>query len=74
MCGLVIVRPTSCRETPVPIRREFRDLYPAHWRDLSRHVRFERRRRVPGLWPTALRHRALLAGWTVVRFGATNLA
>jgi hypothetical protein len=28
----------------VPIRRELRDLYPAHWRELSRRVRFERAR------------------------------
>ena len=26
----------------MPIRRELRDLYPAHWRELSRRVRFER--------------------------------
>ena len=26
----------------MPIRRELRSLYPAHWRDLSRRVRFER--------------------------------
>jgi hypothetical protein len=26
----------------MPIRRELRYLYPAHWRDLSRRVRFER--------------------------------
>lgn len=26
----------------MPIRREFRTLYPPHWRDLSRRVRFER--------------------------------
>lgn len=26
----------------MPIRRELRNLYPAHWRDLSRRVRFER--------------------------------
>src|SRR5512132_4006535 len=26
----------------MPIRREFRDLYPADWRELSRRVRFER--------------------------------
>jgi hypothetical protein len=26
----------------MPIRRELRGLYPAHWRDLSRRVRFER--------------------------------
>jgi hypothetical protein len=27
---------------PMPIRRELRDLYPAHWSVLSRRVRFER--------------------------------
>jgi len=27
---------------PMPIRRELRDLYPAHWSALSRRVRFER--------------------------------
>ena len=26
----------------MPIRRELRPLYPAHWRELSRRVRFER--------------------------------
>ena len=26
----------------MPIRPELRPLYPAHWRELSRHVRFER--------------------------------
>jgi hypothetical protein len=26
----------------MPIRRELRDLYPAHWRELSRRIRFER--------------------------------
>ena len=26
----------------MPIRPELRDLYPAHWRELSRRVRFER--------------------------------
>ena len=26
----------------MPIRRELRDLYPAHWSELSRRVRFER--------------------------------
>jgi hypothetical protein len=26
----------------MPIRRELRPLYPAHWRELSRQVRFER--------------------------------
>jgi hypothetical protein len=26
----------------MPIRRELRDLYPDHWRELSRHVRFQR--------------------------------
>jgi hypothetical protein len=26
----------------MPIRSELRSLYPAHWRELSRHVRFER--------------------------------
>jgi hypothetical protein len=26
----------------MPIRRELRNLYPAHWRELSRRVRFER--------------------------------
>jgi hypothetical protein len=28
----------------MPIRRELRDLYPAHWHALSRRVRFERAR------------------------------
>jgi hypothetical protein len=28
--------------TGMPIRRELRDLYPAHWSELSRRVRFER--------------------------------
>jgi hypothetical protein len=31
-------------EGAMPIRRELRDLYPAHWRELSRSVRFERAR------------------------------
>jgi hypothetical protein len=26
----------------MPIRREFRSLYPPHWRELSRRIRFER--------------------------------
>ena len=26
----------------MPIRRELRDLYPAHWRELSQRIRFER--------------------------------
>jgi hypothetical protein len=26
----------------MPIRRELRPLYPPHWRELSRRVRFER--------------------------------
>jgi hypothetical protein len=26
----------------MPIKKEFRALYPAHWRELSRRVRFER--------------------------------
>jgi hypothetical protein len=26
----------------MPIRRELRSLYPRHWRELSRHIRFER--------------------------------
>lgn len=30
----------------MPIRRELRDLYPAHWSALSRRVRFERVRGV----------------------------
>jgi hypothetical protein len=29
-------------EALMPIRRELRSLYPAHWRELSRRVRFER--------------------------------
>ena len=28
----------------MPIRAELRDLYPSHWKDLSRRVRFERAR------------------------------
>jgi hypothetical protein len=35
-------RPENRDEIAMPIRRELRPLYPPHWRELSRHVRFER--------------------------------
>src|SRR5215469_6117289 len=35
-------RTEDCDDVAMPIRRELRPLYPPHWRDLSRRVRFER--------------------------------
>jgi len=65
----------------MPIRRELRPLYPPHWRDLSRRVRFERRRALrarrrplPKLRPAAPRAAALSAGRALVRPGGGDLA
>ena len=55
-------------------RRELRDLYPAHWRELSRCVRFERAHGRPRLRPAAWCHRTLAAGRAMVRSRAKYLA
>jgi hypothetical protein len=38
----IIVPAALTIEAPMPIRRELRSLYPAHWSEISRRVRFER--------------------------------
>ena len=58
----------------MPIRRELRDLYPAHWRELSRRVRFERAAGICQLRSAARCHRALPAGRAVVRFDTNHVA
>jgi hypothetical protein len=59
----------------MPIRRELRDLYPAHWRELSRRVRFERAHGMcQGCGRPQRRHRTLPAGRPMVRSGPKHLA
>ena len=58
----------------MPIRRELRNLYPAHWNELSRRVRFER---AGGLCQSCGRpHGATFAptGRAMVRFGTADVA
>ena len=40
--GIIIAALRYLPPSPMPIRRELRCLYPPHWRELSRRIRFER--------------------------------